>query len=191
MTLATGASGNAVQELEEYVSYLEVVADCLMNSHLRTKEEASDIVQETMLEAHRDFESFRGRTDTELRAWLRRILMNNLVSAARYHSRQKRYSIMKLSLHEQLERTSRPSRHPFHSDPPSPGRMLDQQEQFEQLAAALTKLLADERTAVVLKHVHNRSVAEISQHLGRTPDGVAGLLRRGLRKLRNHLSDPE
>ena len=66
---------------------------------------------------------------------------------------------------------------------------LMKQERLEQLADALLKLLDDERSAVVLKHFHNWSVAEIAQHLGRTEEAVAGLLRRGLKKLRDHLRE--
>lgn len=66
---------------------------------------------------------------------------------------------------------------------------LMKQERAEQLASTLLKLLDDERSAVVLKHYHNWSVAEIAQHLDRTQDAVAGLLRRGLKKLREHFRE--
>lgn len=188
MTTATTTDDNSAPVLEQYFSYLTLVADSQMNAKLRAKEEPSDIVQETMLEAHRDFERFRGRTDAELRAWLRTILTNNLVSAARYHSRQKRNGGV-LSLNSQLELACRQPQYYSNNDPSFPGLKIAQQERSEKLAAALRRLLADERTAVTLKHFHNQSVAEIAQHLGRTREAVAGLLRRGLRKLRTHFKD--
>jgi DNA-directed RNA polymerase specialized sigma24 family protein len=52
-------------------------------------------------------------------------------------------------------------------------------------------LLQDEYTAVMLKHVHDWKVAEIAEHLGRSPDGVAGLLRRGLKKLRSSMLEAD
>ena len=61
-------------------------------------------------------------------------------------------------------------------------------ERSEQLAEALLKLRDEERTAVVFKHIHNLPVAEIAEHLGRTSEAVAGLLRRGLKKLRESLN---
>ena len=66
---------------------------------------------------------------------------------------------------------------------------LIKRERSEQLADALVKLLDDERTAVLLKHFHNWSVAEIAQHLGKSQTGVGGLLRRGLKKLREYLRE--
>ncbi len=64
-------------------------------------------------------------------------------------------------------------------------------ERGEQLLAALLKLLEEERTAIVLKHLHQRTVSEIADHLQRTDAAAAGLLRRGLGKLRVLLSGPE
>ena len=61
------------------------------------------------------------------------------------------------------------------------------QERSQQVAEALLKLLDGEREAVVLKHYHNWTVAEIARHLGCTEEAVAGLLRRGLKKLREYL----
>ena len=50
---------------------------------LRGKASASDLVQQTFLEAVRDFAQFQGSTVAELRAWLRRILRNNLANLTR------------------------------------------------------------------------------------------------------------
>lgn len=189
MTTATTTVDRSDPGLEQYFSYLTLVADSQMNANLRAKEELCDIVQETMLEAHRDFERFRGKSDAELRAWLRTILTNNLVSAARYHSRQKRNGEREFSLNSQLEPSCRRQRYHINTDSSFPGLKLVQQERSEKLAAALRRLLADERAAVALRYFHNWSVSEIAQDLGRTQEGVAGLLRRGLKKLRTHFKD--
>ena len=71
----------------------------------------------------------------------------------------------------------------------SPSLRLMNKELGERLAEALVQLLEDERTAVMLKHIHGWKVAEIAQHMSRTPESVAGLLRRGLSKLRHAMSD--
>src|SRR4051794_37311480 len=54
--------------------YLLLVANHAMEPDLLRKADASDIVQETFLEAQRSFPHFRGRTKPELISWLRRIL---------------------------------------------------------------------------------------------------------------------
>jgi RNA polymerase sigma-70 factor (ECF subfamily) len=71
----------------------------------------------------------------------------------------------------------------------SPSGQAIRNERISQLTGALAHLLEHERTAVLLKHFHDWPVAQIAQHMGRTEDGVAGLLRRGLKKLRGLLEE--
>ena len=177
---------NISPDLDQYRSYLKLLADLQLNPQLKVKEDASDIVQQTMLEAHRDFAGFRGKSDSELRAWLKVILMHNLLSVAKHYGRDKRAAGREFSLQDQLEQSSALLHRQLVADQTSPSMKLMKQERSEQLADALLKLLDDEQSAVVLKHFHNWSVAEIAQYLGRTQEAVAGLLRRGLKKLRDH-----
>ncbi len=176
-------------DLEQYRSYLKLLADLQLNPRLKIKEDGSDIIQQTMLEAHRDFATFYGKTEEELRAWLKTILTHNVLSVARKYGRQKCDAGREVSLQDQLEQSSALLHRQLIAEQSSPSAKLMKQERSEQLADALLKLLDDERSAVVLKHFHSWSVAEIAQHLGRTQEAVAGLLRRGLKKLRDHLSD--
>src|SRR4051794_28295029 len=76
--------------LEMYRNYLRLVARSLIGRALRLKLDLSDLVQETFLEAHRDFPGFAGASEAELTAWLRRILVRNLASQGRHHRARKR-----------------------------------------------------------------------------------------------------
>src|SRR5262245_56759774 len=67
--------------------YLLLVAHEQLDPDLRDKLGPSDVVQETFLEAQRDFRRFQGQTEQELLAWLRRILLNNLADARRRYRR--------------------------------------------------------------------------------------------------------
>lgn len=180
---------NAAPDLEQFRSYLRLFADLRLNPRLRVKAGASDIVQQTMLDAHRDFAGFRGKTELELRAWLKIILINNLHTVARRYATDKRDIGREVAMEVQVEQSSVNLHRQLAADQTSPSMKVLKQERAEQLAEALLRLLDDERSAVVLKHYHNWSVAEIAQHLGRTEEAVAGLLRRGLKKLRELLLD--
>lgn len=180
---------DAAPDLEKYRNYLKLLADLQLSPRLRVKEGASDIVQQTMLDAHRDLGDFRGKSEEELKAWLRMILTNVVLTLARRYGTLKRATGREVSPQDQLEKSSALLHHHLVADQTSPSMKLMKQERFEQLAEALLLLLDDERSAVILKHYHNWSVAEIAQHLSRTLDAVAGLLRRGLKKLREHLSE--
>lgn len=174
-------------DLEQYRRYLKLLAEMQLNPHLKVKEDASDIVQQTMLEAHRDIVTFRGKTEAELKAWLTTILANNIVSVARHYGRDKRDPRREVSLQDQFEQSSALLHKQLAAEQTSPSMKLMKQERSQQVAEALLRLLEGERDAVVLKHYHNWTVAEIAQHLGRTEEAVAGLLRRGLKKLREVL----
>ena len=63
------------------------------------------------------------------------------------------------------------------------------QEQALQLSAALAKLPDAQREALLMRHIHGHSLANIAQHLGRSHAAVAGLLKRGLQQLRSQLQD--
>src|SRR5262249_59741442 len=73
------------QALESFRDYLLLIAERELAPDLRAKGGASDLVQETFLEAQRDFADFRGDTEAEFRAWLRRLLLHNVANFARHY----------------------------------------------------------------------------------------------------------
>src|SRR5262245_57155613 len=75
---------------ERFRSYLRVLAELHLGRNGREKVDPSDVVQETMLEAHKKRHQFRGRTEAEMAAWLRAMLACNLADAAKALRRGKR-----------------------------------------------------------------------------------------------------
>lgn len=174
-------------DLERFRAALLLLAEIELSPHLRSKEDASDIVQQTLLEAHRDLASFRGQTEAELLAWLKTILFRNLYNVARKFRTRMRDQGKELSLADRLDQSSAQLGKFLASEQTSPSQRASQNEQLQQLAEGLDRLLEAERTAVVLKHLHGWPLADVSTHLGRPVDAVAGLLKRGLKKLRDYL----
>ena len=176
-------------DLERFRRYLKLMADLQLGPRLRAKEDASDIVQAALLEAHRDLATYRGKSDNELLAWIKTILTRNVLNLAKHYGAQKCDLRRERSLEEQLEQSSARLDQFLAGDLSTPSQHALRHERANQLADALAQLLDDERTAVVLKHFHDWTVAEIAKHLGRTGDAVAGLLRRGLKKLRETMNE--
>jgi tetratricopeptide (TPR) repeat protein len=75
---------------EEFREYLCALARLQIGPELRGHLEASDIVQTTLLEAHKHSQQFRGTTDAEMRRWLGRALANNLADEGEWHRREAR-----------------------------------------------------------------------------------------------------
>jgi RNA polymerase sigma-70 factor, ECF subfamily len=174
---------------EDYRSYLAVLARVHLAkaSALRGRVDSSDIVQDALLQAHVARSQFRGATEGEFAAWLRRILTNVLIDAQRRHGRKKRDAALDVSCRETIEETaSRLSLLPA-GDGTTPSEYVARRERGVLLAAALEALPDDQRTAVELRYLGECTLEEIVSLMDRSRPSVAGLLRRGLEELRRTL----
>ena len=177
--------------LERFRPYLLLLARLYAGDRHRAKFDASDVVQQALLEAHRKRDQFRGATEAELAAWLRRVLACELADALRGLGRAKRDAARERAIEAALgEVSSRLGGWPA-ADQSSPSERAVHNEQLIRLAAALLHLADDQRRAVELKHLQGQSVAAIAATLGKTETAVGGLLRRGMTRLRELLNSNE
>jgi RNA polymerase sigma-70 factor (ECF subfamily) len=174
---------------ERFRDYLLLLARKHLGGDLRGQLTPSDIVQQTLLEAHRKRGQFRGQSDAELAAWLRQMLAFGIADALRAQGRAKRDAARERSLEAALEASSARLADWLAADQSSPSQRAVRQEELLRLAGALARLPEDQRTAVELKHLHGRPVADIAQAMGRSETAVGGLLRRGMTRLRELLAD--
>src|SRR5262249_14645580 len=149
-----------------------------------SKLDPSDVVQQTLIKAYQNREQFRGGTEAELAAWLRRILANALIDAVRGYRLELPQA---RSLEQALTNSSARLEAWLASDQSSPSQNAIWQEQVERLARALDRLPDDQRLAVEWHHLHGLALAEMAARTGRTEAAVAGLLRRGRKRLRELL----
>jgi RNA polymerase sigma-70 factor (ECF subfamily) len=175
--------------LEHFRPYLLLLARSRLEGLPPGKIDPSDVVQQTLLEAHRQRGQFRGRTGETLAAWLRQMLAYNLADAWRALGRAKRDVTRELALEAELEQSSSRLEAWLAAAQSSPSQRAQRQEQLLRLAEALAQLPEDQRTAVELKHLQALSVAAIAQRLGRSETAVGGLLRRGMTRLRQLLDE--
>jgi len=177
-------------EAEKFRGYLIILArTSRFNWPGQHKIDASDVVQEVLIQAHRAFAQFRGKTEAELMAWLRVILANKLADAARHLGRQKRDAALEQSFRETLDESSKRLGRLVPADQTSPSQRVLQHERVLFLTEALAELPDDQRMAIELHHLVGCSVAEIAGQMQRTNASVAGLIRRGLAGLRAYLKN--
>ena len=141
-------------DLARFRDYLRLLARAQLDPRLRAKLDPSDVVQQTMLEAHRDLRQFQGTTSGELAAWLQRILARNLANAARDLGRDKRDVRREQSLQGLVEASSARLEAWLASALPSPSQQAGNNELALRLADALATLPEAQRDAVELRHLN-------------------------------------
>jgi RNA polymerase sigma-70 factor (ECF subfamily) len=175
------------QPLERYRAYLDLLARAQLPARLRQQLGASDIVQQTLLQAYRKREQFRGDSEAEFRAWLRAILARLIADAGRRHGPGP--AVQARSLECALEESSQRLERWLAADESSACQRLMREDQMLELASALGNLPEDQRTALELRYLHGLSVSEVCRRMGRSTPSVANLLYRGLKGLRERLSE--
>jgi RNA polymerase sigma-70 factor (ECF subfamily) len=177
-------------DLERYRDYLSLLARLHLSRRLQGKLEPSDLVQQTLLQAVRARDQFRGTSAPELARWLRQILSRTLANSLRDLHRDRRNVDLERSLEAALEDSSQRLEHWLAAAQASPAQLAERNEQLLTLASALGQLPDDQREALLLRHYEGLPLQEISTRLGRTKPAVASLLRRGLQQLRTAFASP-
>lgn len=175
-------------ELARYRAYLLLLARMQLDPWPASRIDASDIVQQTLIEAYAKREQFTGSDEARL-AWLRCALANNLRDAARALRRGKRDVRREQSLEAAVDESSAQLGRMLAADQSSPSQQAVKNESLLRLADALVELPEGQQEAVVLHHLQGRSLAEVAEVLGRTKPAVAGLLHRGLKRLKELMAE--
>ncbi len=177
--------------LEPFRAYLRLLARLHLAPRLRGKLDPSDVVQQTLLQAYQALDQFRGRTEAECATWLRQILARNLAQALRDFGARTRNVAREQPLQAALDASSARLDAWLATDHSSPSQRAERGKQALRLAEALEQLPEAQREALVLQHWQGLSLHEIGEHLGRSPEAVAGLIKRGLKQLRHLMRESE
>ena len=172
LTDARGGSPEALgRVLEAYRRYLLLLANKQLGPDLRAKGGASDLVQDTFLDAQRDFAQFRGQSPGEFRVWLRQILMHNLgVFTRRFRGTARRAVAREVGLRGAS--VSGGSLFEPAGSSASPSAKVAGRESSAALSVALDRLPEDYRRAITLRYHHNLTFEEIGREMGRSPEAA-------------------
>ena len=171
--------------LNRYRPYLRILALRYLDSGVRQRVDPSDVIQQTCLDIHRDIDGFRGDHEAEWIGWVRRILENNVNQVIRRHIQAQKRSVRKEAVVDKSSGT-----HRFYNAGPvskesSPSHRVMKGERAVRLAIMLGKLPEVQREAIRLRYLEGRTLQQIAESIGRSEMAVAGLLKRGLRSLRD------
>lgn len=188
-----GSAAEVGQLLSVYTQYLKTLANQQLDRRVRQRVSPSDLVQDTLLEAHRDFPNFRGTTTAELVSWLRRILIHNLIRASEHHlhteKRDARREISLQRLAANLGSVDSPLEVALRSPIGSPSADLRGQEQVSELERALSTLPVEQRQVVMMRHLEGLAFSEIAERMGRSSGACRMLWLRAMDDLREKLQE--
>jgi len=162
--------------------YLLLTANDLGNE-LTAKFGASDIVQQTLLEARKDISSFQGNNETEVRAWFVRLVQHNLIDTTRKY----RHTEMRDTSREQpaeLEVLT----DKYDETQKTASSILRRQETDGELFRALADMPTRRRKIIELRHWQEKSFTEIGRELEISEAAARKLLARALEELRKSLA---
>ncbi len=180
-----GSSEAQGQVLDACRLYLLKLANRDLGSELGGKLGASDLVQETLLEAQNQIGEFRGASEADLLAWLRQILNHNLQDIRRRYFRAEKRRIDR----EQPLSDGSGMRDALADSTDSPSVLVSNDEQAQRLCQALTCLREDYRQVIQMRNWQLMSFSEIGSRLNRSEDAARKLWVRALEQLRSGLAE--
>jgi RNA polymerase sigma-70 factor (ECF subfamily) len=144
---------------------------------LRNKEDAEDVVQESLQQAFIHLKNFNG--DSRFSTWLSRIAINAALMKLR-----KKHHLLDVSLDQSAE-TEQPSpRFDVEDHGLNPEQLYAQNERQRILSEVMKELTPGMRKALELRELDERSTEETAQIMGISVTAVKGRVFHGRRKLR-------
>jgi|SRR5581483_6348024 len=173
---------------DQYRNYLRFLARVHVGTRLQGKVDASDVVQDALLDAHQHFAQFAGTSERQLLHWLRSILASHVANLLRHYFGTKGRDVRlerRLELH--LSRTSSTLGGDLADSVSTPSQGAVRREQEVLLADALERLPADYRDVIILRHLEELPFSAVAVRMNRSLDSVEKLWVRGLAQLRQLL----
>jgi RNA polymerase sigma-70 factor (ECF subfamily) len=191
--LELARSGDAAARdrlFEQCRNYVGVIARAQVETWMRAKVDASDLVQQTLLEAHRGFDNFTGSTDAEWLAWLKQILGNNARDFVRHYRTAKRQAGLEVQP-QVSESVADPLAGLAASSLSTPSQVLMAHEQELALANAISQLSDDYQTVLQLRSLQRLPFEEVAERMQRSRQATQMLWMRAIQKLESLLNAPD
>jgi RNA polymerase sigma-70 factor (ECF subfamily) len=168
------------QILQAYRPYLLEIARREMDRALQAKGAASDLVQEAFLDATRHFSRFRGVSSSQLRAWLRCLLLHRLSKQRRRFCKTRKRGIQRECRLEEVEAS-------LLATSPTPSQVASASEQQEQFYQAIKALPDDYQLVLQLRYQEGLTFEAIGARMGRTANAARLLWLRAVERIKQSL----
>lgn len=189
IALARDTKGDTLGALlDQYRNYLYLIARTQVDLHLAVRTSPSDLVQETFLQAAKEFEDFQGATNAQLMAWLRRILINNIVAAYHRHvlahKRDVRREWPLESIVRTIDQSSAFIEQALADSADQPDARMIREEQAAYVADILADLPRLQREVIILRNLEGLPFEQVADRMGRSQTAVRKLWTRAICRLK-------
>lgn len=189
LALARAGNREALGELLQwYCNYLTILASTQLDKRLQRRLSPSDLVQDTLLAAQRDFPDFRGQCERELLGWLRQILINSLHRAIEVHlkagKRDLRREVSLDDMNTSMDKSAVNFGAILAGSGTSPSGPVHARERAVALANELAKLPEHYREVIVLRNLQSLSFEEIATRMDKSVGAVRMLWLRAIDKFK-------
>jgi RNA polymerase sigma-70 factor (ECF subfamily) len=185
----------AVEELlSRHRESVRRMIDLRLDPAIVQRLDASDVVQDVLLEASRRLQDFLRKPSMPFHLWLRHIAKDHIIDAHRKHHQAQKRGVNR----------EQPLARPGWADQSSldlAGQLLDQErtpasaaiqeELHRRLQTALQELGDDDRDMILMRHYEQLPNQEVAHALGLTEAAASMRYLRALRRLRDLLAPPE
>ena len=185
------SGGDTGRMLNRCRQYLLMIANEVIGPELQAKLGASDLVQDTFVEAQRHLGVFRGKTDVEMRPWLRKILECRLANIRRAYLATEKRAVGREVTVTVFGDEPGMAVETLQSRVPAPSNHAVCNEVNAGLERALSRLPGHYRQAVILRQVEQLSWEEIGRRMGGTAEAARKVWGRAIQQLRRELADHE
>ncbi|MBT5018510.1 sigma-70 family RNA polymerase sigma factor [bacterium] len=173
--------------LEGCRNYVKLMARSQVETWMNAKVDASDLVQQTLLEAYQGLASFEGNSEAEWYAWIKQILAHNTQDFIRQFRTAKRDAKKEVRLNSQRSADSVPQMD-LSAQLQTPSQLMIQDEREFELANAIAQLNDDYQEVIQLRNLQRLPFDEVAERMGRSRGAVQMLWARALKQLQEILS---
>ena len=182
-----GSSEALGQLLASCQRYLLTIATRDLGNDVRAKLGASDVVQETFVQAHQIFDRFQGKTAEELLAWLACILGNKLSHMTRLHQQTKKRDVGREVVLDEIQGESQTPEQ-LAMSAQSPSQFAIRTENALRLQRAMAKLSPRQLQVISLRNWEGRSFEQVAIQMNCTYDAARKLWARAVVALHRQLA---
>ena len=171
--------------LDQYREYLLAIANAKMDDRIRSKLGSSDIVQDSLISAQKHFIQFEGDQPDQLKAWLKRILSNDVVEAGRHYRDTAKRRVSR----EQAIDSESQDRRPIIDPHNTPRTHALQSEESVKLEEAMSLLSEPFQTVLRLRNWEQLSFKQIGEKMDRSEEAARKLWTRAILRLQELLAE--